>query len=109
MADEETVKDAAPQAPAAPPAESSDTATAPAPEAKAKPEAKPEAKSEAKPEEKKPERSEAAAIMAGDEAAMRAWMTHHNHDLNGHPNQLIRHITGLVDSVAYVDAFRAKV
>lgn len=49
------------------------------------------------------------AIMAGDEAAMRAWMTHHNHDLNGHPNQLIRHITGLVDSVAYVDAFRAKV
>ncbi len=49
------------------------------------------------------------AIMAGDEAAMRAWMTHLNHDLNGHPNQLIRHITGLVDSVAYVDAFRAKV
>ncbi len=70
MADEETVKDAAPQAPAAPPAESSGPAAASAPEAKpeAKPEPKPEAKPEAKPEDKTPERSEAAAIMAGDEA-----------------------------------------
>ena len=49
------------------------------------------------------------AIMAGDEAAMRGWLSHHNHDLNGRPDQLIRHITGLVDCVAYVDAFRAKV
>ncbi|MEM7081471.1 MAG: antitoxin Xre-like helix-turn-helix domain-containing protein [Pseudomonadota bacterium] len=49
------------------------------------------------------------AIMAGDEAAMRGWLTHHNHDLDGQPDQLIHHITGLVDCVAYVDAFRARV
>lgn len=49
------------------------------------------------------------AIMAGDEAAMRSWLSHHNRDLNGRPDQLIRQITGLVDCVAYVDAFRAKV
>ncbi len=49
------------------------------------------------------------AIMAGDEAAMRSWLSHHNRDLNGRPDQLIRQITGLVDCVAYVDAFRARV
>lgn len=49
------------------------------------------------------------AIMAGDEAAMRGWMSSHNHDLDGRPDELIRQITGLVDCVAYVDAFRAKV
>ncbi len=49
------------------------------------------------------------AIVAGDEAAMRGWLSHHNRDLNGRPDQLIRQITGLVDCVAYVDAFRARV
>ena len=55
MADEDTTQDAPQDAPAAaPPTESSETAPVPAPEAK--------------PEEKTPERSDAEAIMAGDDA-----------------------------------------
>lgn len=48
------------------------------------------------------------ALMAGDEMALRSWLVHHNHALNGRPDQLITQITGLVDCVAYVDGFRAK-
>ncbi len=48
------------------------------------------------------------ALMAGDEAAMRAWLSHHHLALNGRPDQLITQITGLVDCVAYVDGYRAK-
>lgn len=49
------------------------------------------------------------AIMAGDENSTRAWMQNHNNDLNGIPAERIRHVTGLVDTVAYVDACRARV
>ena len=49
------------------------------------------------------------AIMAGDEAAMRGWLGSHNDDLDGTPSKLIVQVTGLVDCVSYVDAFRAKV
>ncbi len=49
------------------------------------------------------------AIMAGDEKSTQAWMRNHNKDLNGTPMELIRHVTGLVDTVTYVDACRARV
>jgi len=49
------------------------------------------------------------AIMAGDEKSTQAWMRNHNKDLNGTPAELIRRVTGLVDTVAYVDAYRARV
>ena len=49
------------------------------------------------------------ALTAGDEAALRSWLTHFNHDLNDRPDRLILNITGLVDCVSYVDAFRAKI
>ncbi len=49
------------------------------------------------------------AIMAGDETALRAWMQNYNTDLRAVPTELITHITGLVDTVAYIDAYRARV
>ena len=49
------------------------------------------------------------AIMAGDEKSTQAWLRNHNKDLNGTPVELIRRVTGLVDTVNYVDAYRARV
>ena len=49
------------------------------------------------------------AIMAGDEKSTQAWMRNPNKDLNGIPAELIRHVTGLVDTVTYVDAYRARI
>jgi len=49
------------------------------------------------------------AIMAGDEKSTQAWMRNFNKDLNGTPAELIRRVTGLVDTVTYVDAYRARV
>jgi len=49
------------------------------------------------------------AITAGDEKSAQAWMRNHNKDLNGTPAELIRRVTGLVDTVTYVDAYRARV
>ena len=49
------------------------------------------------------------AIMASDETALRAWMQGPNTDLHATPESLIATITGLVHTVAYVDAHRARV
>lgn len=49
------------------------------------------------------------AIMASDEAALRVWMQGPNTDLHAAPAALITNITGLVQTVAYVDAHRARV
>lgn len=49
------------------------------------------------------------AMTAGDEAALRAWMGSENRDLHGVPHELIQSVTGLVETVAYVDGFRARV
>ena len=49
------------------------------------------------------------AIMAGDEEALRAWMNNPNRDLHANPAELIRKVEGLVDTLAYVDAHRARV
>ena len=49
------------------------------------------------------------AIIAGDEKSTQALLRNHNKDLNGTPVELIRRVTGLVDTVNYVDAYRARV
>ena len=49
------------------------------------------------------------AIVAGDEAAARAWLTHENAVLGGAPGVLIQSLAGLVNVVGYLDARRALV
>ena len=49
------------------------------------------------------------AIMASDETALRAWMSNQNTDLNAAPADLVITTQGLVDTVEYVDAYRARV
>jgi len=48
-----------------------------------------------------------AAICAGDEAVVRAWMRNYNRDLNGVPADMIDRIEGLTTTLAYVDSSRA--
>ena len=49
------------------------------------------------------------AIVAGDEAAARGWLTHDNAVLGGAPGVLIQSLAGLVNVVGYLDARRALV
>ena len=49
------------------------------------------------------------AIVQGDDAAARAWLSGHNSVLGGEPLTLIQSLTGLVHAVAYLDARRAIV
>lgn len=49
------------------------------------------------------------AMVGGDEAAARAWLTSENLVLGGVPLALIQTVTGLVDVVAYLDSRRAVV
>ena len=49
------------------------------------------------------------AIVGGDEAVARAWLTNHNTALDGRPVDKIRTIAGLLDVIAYLDARRALV
>lgn len=49
------------------------------------------------------------AIMASDEAALRAWMQGPNTHLHATPATLIASVAGLVQTVAYVDAYRARI
>ena len=49
------------------------------------------------------------AIVAGDEAAARAWLTHENAVLGDAPAVLIQSLAGLVNVVGYLDARRALV
>lgn len=49
------------------------------------------------------------ALMASDEAALRAWMNNQNNELDAIPTVLIKHVSGLVTTVSYVDAYRARV
>lgn len=49
------------------------------------------------------------AIVAGDEAAARAWLTHDHAVLGGAPGVLIQSLAGLVNVVGYLDARRALV
>ncbi len=47
------------------------------------------------------------AIVAGDQAAARAWLRHENAILGAAPAALIQSLSGLVNVVAYLDARRA--
>jgi hypothetical protein len=49
------------------------------------------------------------AIVHGDEAVARAWLTQPNDALGGVPVALIQSVPGLVHTVAYLDARRALV
>jgi len=49
------------------------------------------------------------AIVAGDQAAARAWLSHDHATLGGAPGVLIQSLPGLVNVVAYLDARRALV
>lgn len=48
------------------------------------------------------------AMMGGEEEPARSWMTAPNHALRGVPAELVRSVTGLVETVAYVDGARAR-
>ncbi len=47
------------------------------------------------------------ALVGGDEAKRKVWMTTHNSALNGVPLDLIRTAEGLVRTLAYLDGMRA--
>lgn len=49
------------------------------------------------------------AMMGGEEQASQSWMQTPNRALDGAPIDLITSVTGLVETVAYVDATRARV
>ncbi|MFV2057593.1 MAG: antitoxin Xre/MbcA/ParS toxin-binding domain-containing protein [Thiohalomonadales bacterium] len=49
------------------------------------------------------------AITAGDERSLKSWMRSDNLDLRAKPIDLIKELSGLVHTVDYVDAYRAKV
>ena len=49
------------------------------------------------------------AILAGDESSLRAWMRSENKALHGVPVELVTTAAGLNDTLAYVDAHRARV
>ena len=49
------------------------------------------------------------AITADDERAARAWFDHYNEHLQAVPRERIGSVQGLVDTLAYVDAYRARV
>lgn len=49
------------------------------------------------------------AIMGSDEATVRAWMGNENTDLHAKPLELVGNVAGLVQTVEYVDAFRARI
>ena len=49
------------------------------------------------------------AMIGGEEQAARSWMETANRALDGAPIERITSVTGLVETVAYVDAARARV
>jgi hypothetical protein len=49
------------------------------------------------------------AVVGGDAASLRSWMTTANRALGGVPRDLVQTATGLVAAVDYVDAARARV
>lgn len=49
------------------------------------------------------------ALVGGDAGAARSWLQTHNVALGGKPIELARTVTGLVQAVMHVDAFRARV
>jgi len=50
-----------------------------------------------------------AGIVGSDDDAARSWMTAHNLALGGRPIDLIESISGLVNTVSYLDSRRARI
>lgn len=48
------------------------------------------------------------ALVGGDDAKARAWLSSHNAHLGGIPGERIRTVEGLVDVVQYLDAMRGR-
>ena len=48
------------------------------------------------------------ALVGGDEAKARAWLTAHNDHIGGVPAERIQRVEGLVDVVQYLDAMRGR-
>jgi hypothetical protein len=48
------------------------------------------------------------AMLGGEEPSIRSWMRVPNQALRGVPQELVASVTGLVETVAYVDAARAR-
>jgi len=48
------------------------------------------------------------AMLGGEEPSIRSWMRAANQALRGVPQELVASVTGLVETVAYVDATRAR-
>ena len=49
------------------------------------------------------------AIMGGEKESVQSWMKAENHALGGVPAELMQSVTGLVATVEYVDAARARI
>lgn len=49
------------------------------------------------------------AMMGGEEVSVRSWMNAPNRALPGVPGELVTSVTGLVETVAYVDSGRARI
>jgi hypothetical protein len=49
------------------------------------------------------------AIMGGDQSAMRHWFNTDNTHLHGAPVELIKRVSGLVETNQYLDAMRGKI
>lgn len=49
------------------------------------------------------------AILGGNKAAMREWLRQNNKGLNGKPVDLIQTVTGLANTINYIDAMRGKI
>ncbi len=47
------------------------------------------------------------AIVAGDQNSLRCWMSSYNNELAAAPREHIKSVSGLVETVDYVDASRA--
>jgi hypothetical protein len=49
------------------------------------------------------------AVVGGDDAVARAWLTNYNLALKGHPIDLIQSVSGLTNVIQYLDARRAVI
>lgn len=49
------------------------------------------------------------AITGGDNQTNKSWLTAYNKALGDKPIELIKSVRGLINTVAYVDTFRAKI
>lgn len=49
------------------------------------------------------------AILGGNQSAMKEWLGQNNTGLSGKPVELMKSVTGLTNTVNYIDAMRGKI